>query len=77
MTLITSLLTIPFAVDGSSICSPIATLYPFSTNFDIYELAEWKGTPHIGARSSKPQAFPVNAISRAFEATNASSKNIS
>ena len=76
-TLITSLLTMPFTLWGSSICSPMATLYPASTNFDIYEAALWKGIPHIGALSSNPQDLPVKAISSTFEATIASSKNIS
>ena len=34
-------------------------------------------TPHIGARSSSPQFFPVNVISSSLDAVSASSKNIS
>ena len=39
--------------------------------------ALWKGTPHMGARSSKPQLFPVSVSSSSRETSLASSKNIS
>ena len=35
ITFITSLLTIPFAFEGSSVCSQIASLYPFLINLEI------------------------------------------
>ena len=76
-TLITSRLTRPFAKAGSSVCSHIATLYPFAMSFAMYPCALWKGTPHMGARSFKPQFFPVSVSSSSLDAVRASSKNIS
>ncbi len=76
-TLTTCRSTRPFASEGSWTCSHIATLCPFSMSFAIYCSDAWWGTPHIGARSERPQSLPVRVISRSFEAIIASSKNIS
>ena len=72
----TSRFTIPLADAGSSVCSHMATLYPRSTRRAIYVSAEWNGTPHMGARSSIPQFFPVSVSSNSRDTSLASSKNI-
>ncbi len=69
--------TSPLAVAGSSICSQMATLYPFSMSFARYTSTAWKGTPHMGARSLMPQSFPVRVSSSSRDTSFASSKNIS
>ncbi len=78
MTLTTSRLTTPLALRGSSICSQRATRNPWRTRRATYAAAAWWGTPHMGTGwPSLSFEREVRAISRAFEATTASSKNSS
>ena len=76
----TSRSTSPLASAGSSICSQMATLYPFAMSRAMYASALWYGTPHIGVRasgSSTPRSRVVRARSSSRAASFASSSNIS
>ena len=72
--------TSPFAWAGSSICSQIATLYPFAMSRAIYASEEWYGTPHMGMRSSGfsvDLSRDVSVRSSSSDAVLASESNIS
>jgi len=76
-TLVTSRLTRPRAVRGSSTWSQIATRYPRSTSRARYPFRAWCGTPHIGTRRPFPTSRDVSTMSSSRAAILASSKKSS
>ena len=66
-----SRLTRPFALEGSSTCSQMATLYPLAIEPGHIAFIAVEGHTALGARSGRPHCLPVRVRSSSREAVKA------